>query len=209
MALQADGISKIASLLPLAAPPPRILRGSLRGSSRRIRSSNAASGTIGGRLTDQRQIGALSVSSQAALVLFGLLAFVAGLASALQTTMNGALGRSIGDPVGAALWSFATGTVVVVLIYVLRGGGLSQASLAQAPPWSLLGGVMGAVMVLSVIIAAPRIGLMSALLAIILGQAIMSMMLDAAGIWGEPRAITTQRMVAIGLLIAGFWGSRG
>jgi bacterial/archaeal transporter family-2 protein len=158
------------------------------------------------------------MSSHATLLAFGLVAFVAGVASALQTTMNGALGRAIGDPVGAALWSFATGTIVVLVIYVLRGGSLSQASLGQAslgqaslgqaPQWSLFGGVMGAVMVLGVIYAAPRIGLTTALIAIILGQAVMSILLDAAGVWGEPKAVTAQRLTALGLLIAGFLASR-
>jgi bacterial/archaeal transporter family-2 protein len=148
------------------------------------------------------------MSSHAVVVVFGLVAFLAGLASALQTTMNSTLGRSLGDPVGAALWSFATGTIVVVVIYVLRGGSLSQASLGQAPLWSLFGGIMGAMMVLAVIMAAPRIGLMTALSAIILGQAIMSMVLDAVGVWGEPRAISMQRLAAVGLLLAGFWASR-
>jgi bacterial/archaeal transporter family-2 protein len=148
------------------------------------------------------------MSGSAALIVFSLVAFLAGLASALQTTMNGTLGRSIGDPVGAALWSFVTGTIVVLVIQVLRGGSLTQASFAQAPVWSLFGGVMGAVMVLGVIVAAPRVGLVTTLAAIILGQVVMSMALDAFGIWGEPRAVTPQRMAAVGFLIAGFWASR-
>jgi bacterial/archaeal transporter family-2 protein len=149
------------------------------------------------------------VSGFSTLFMFGFIAFVAGLASALQTTMNSALGRSIGDPVGAALWSFGTGTIVVVFIYVLRGGNFTQASIGGAPVWSLLGGFMGAVMVLSVIIAVPKVGLVTALITIVLGQVVMSMVLDAFGLSGQPRAISLQRVAAVGLLLAGFVASRG
>jgi bacterial/archaeal transporter family-2 protein len=159
-------------------------------------------------LSHWQTFGSYTLSSGFAFLTFAGIAFLAGAASAAQTTMNAMLGRSIGDPVGAALWSFATGAAIVLVIYLLRGGNLSQQSLSTAPAWSLFGGAMGAAMVLSVIVTAPRIGLMTALTAIILGQAVVSMVLDATGFWGEPKAISAQRLTAIGLLIAGFWASR-
>jgi bacterial/archaeal transporter family-2 protein len=149
-----------------------------------------------------------TLSTGLAFIGFTVIAVFAGAASATQTSMNSMLGRSIGDPIGAALWSFATGAVLLLAIYTCRGGNLSQENLGDAPAWSLFGGVMGAAMVFSTIVAAPRIGLMTSLSAIIIGQALVSLALDMSGMWDAPRTITGQRIAAVGLLLAGFWASR-
>jgi bacterial/archaeal transporter family-2 protein len=137
-----------------------------------------------------------------------LVALGAGIASAMQSTMNGALGRAIGDPVAAALWSFLSGSAVMLVIYGVKGGNLSLDGIASAPPWSLLGGALGAAMVLGVAVAAPQIGLLTTLCAVVLGQALTALVLDAVGIWGEPQGITATRLVAVSLMLAGFWASR-
>jgi bacterial/archaeal transporter family-2 protein len=146
--------------------------------------------------------------SHTTLLLFGTIAVLAGVASALQTTMNAALGRSLDDPITAALWSFVTGAAVMVAIYMVRGGNLTSQSLSSAPLWSLFGGAMGCLMVLSVIIAVPRIGLMTALIAIALGQSIASIAFDALGVLGQPKAVSPQRVAALFCLLIGFWASR-
>jgi Putative inner membrane exporter, YdcZ len=89
-------------------------------------------------------------------MLFAGVAFLAGVASACQSHMNGALGRSISDPVGAALWSCASGTVLVLCLYLWRGGNLSFQNMGNTPGWAMFGGLMGLPMVLGVIMAVPK-----------------------------------------------------
>jgi bacterial/archaeal transporter family-2 protein len=141
-------------------------------------------------------------------MLFAGIAFLAGVASACQSHMNGALGRSISDPVGAALWSFATGTLLVLCLYLWRGGNLSLQNLGTTPGWAMFGGLMGLLMVLGVITAVPKVGLFTTVAAVVLGQAIMAIVLDALGCWGAGQSISAQRLAAVGLITFGLVLSR-
>jgi bacterial/archaeal transporter family-2 protein len=89
-----------------------------------------------------------------------------------------------------------------------QGGNLSLDGIASAPSWSLLGGVLGAAMVLGVTVTAPQIGLLTTLCAVVLGQALTALVFDAIGVWGEPQSITITRLAAVSLMLAGFWVSR-
>jgi bacterial/archaeal transporter family-2 protein len=141
-------------------------------------------------------------------MLFAGIAVLAGIASACQTHMNGTLGRSISDPLGAALWSFGSGTVVILCIYLWRGGNLSPQNLGATPGWALLGGLMGFLMVIGVTTAVPRLGLLTTIAALVLGQAIMALALDALGGWGTGQTVSLQRLAAIGLITFGLVLSR-
>lgn len=67
------------------------------------------------------------------------IAFGAGIAIALQTTLNGQLARGIGgDSLTAALVSFTIGALCLAVIALLRGG--SVASLAEVPAQPLWSG---------------------------------------------------------------------
>ncbi|MGL5363613.1 MAG: DMT family transporter [Bosea sp. (in: a-proteobacteria)] len=141
-------------------------------------------------------------------LLFAGIAVLAGIASACQTHMNGTLGRSISDPVGAALWSFGSGTVMLLCIYLWRGGNLSLQSLEMTPGWAMLGGLMGFLMVLGVTTAVPNLGLLTTIAAVVLGQAIMALVLDALGGWGAGQTISVQRLAAVAMITFGLVLSR-
>ena len=77
--------------------------------------------------------------------------------TSVTSSVNVTSARHHGHP----LWGALTNTVVasltlILIIAVMRVPTAGARALADAPAWSWLGGTMGAVMVLSAIILAPR-----------------------------------------------------
>lgn len=138
-----------------------------------------------------------------------IIVFFAGMALATQAPINGALGRSLGSPVGAAAVSFAVGLIVLVVLTLVTGGPQVFAKVAGTPGWQLLGGLLGAIYVSAVLWGVSSLGVLSAMAALILGQMGMALVLDGNGFLGLPvQALTPQRIAAVGLVAAGLVLSR-
>jgi transporter family-2 protein len=133
----------------------------------------------------------------------------AGVAVAAQGLVNAALGRQIGSTVGAAAVSFGVGFVALGLLALAMGDGPALRRLPSTP-WALLtGGVLGAFFVWSLVWGVPRLGLVTAFAALILGQMVAALLLDALGAFGQTAyAITWQRMLAVALVAGGTLLSR-
>ena len=134
------------------------------------------------------------------------IAFCAGIAIALQTTLNGQLARGIGgDSLTASLVSFIIGGLFLALIALLRGG--TVPSLAQVPAqplWSLLGGMLGAGALLCNVLLAPRIGLTLLVGLAVVGQLMSSLVIDHFALLGATaRPISAAKLVGALLMIAG------
>ncbi len=128
----------------------------------------------------------------------------AGSLVALQAPINSGLGRAVGS-LAAASVSFAIGVTVLVVITLVAGGGFGQLGAIGDLKWSyLLGGVLGAAYVTTVLITVRSLGAGGVTAATIAGQLAMSVMIDRAGLLGlEERALTSQRLIGIALLAAG------
>ena len=132
-----------------------------------------------------------------------LLTAVAGGLIALQAPINAGLGRSTGS-LPAALVSFAIGTIALASIVVLSGkaGGLSSSF--DVSWYYLLGGLLGAVYVSNALIAVSVIGAGGVAAATVTGQLTASVVIDRLGLFGlDQVALSPQRLVGIGLLMAG------
>ncbi|MBA1157977.1 DMT family transporter [Microvirga mediterraneensis] len=141
------------------------------------------------------------------LPLFGIL--LGGIFLASQAPINAALARSLGDPILAACISFGIGFVVLAAISILRGSWPSGTAIAAAPWWAWLGGFLGAFYVAIVIWGVPQLGVVSTVAALIFGQVVAALVLDAVGAFGLPvQAITWQRLVAAGMILGGLVLSR-
>ena len=129
---------------------------------------------------------------------------VAGGLVALQAPINSKLGKAVGTFAAASV-SFAIGLVVLVAITLLLGGGFGKAGEALHLPWYyLLGGVLGAVYVTTVLLAVREIGAGSVAAATIAGQLTASVVVDQLGILGlEQRSLTFARVVGLALLATG------
>lgn len=127
-----------------------------------------------------------------------------GAMLAFQAPANAALARSIGDPVWAAAISFGVGFLLLCGIAIFRGSAPSIASFQSVPWWTLMGGLLGAIWVLAAIWSVPRLGVVTMMSAMVLGQLIAAMIIDSGGVMGlEVRSISPTRVIAICLVALG------
>lgn len=137
------------------------------------------------------------------------LVVLGGLAAAAQAPVNAALARSLGSPVAAAAVSFAVGLVLLLGLTVLWAGPAVVLRLPGVPLWQLAGGILGALYVFSMVMGVPRLGVVSALAALIVGQMLGAMVLDSSGAFGlAVQAITPSRVLAVAMVIGGLVLSR-
>ena len=130
-----------------------------------------------------------------------LAAVVCGALVALQQRLNGDLGRTLHDPLLAAVVSFGTGLVLLTLLVVRRPAGLR--SLPAVPWWTRLGGLGGATLVAVGAAAAPRIGVALLTVAFVAGTTVAALGVDVVGLApGDPRPVTRWRLAGAVLCVA-------
>lgn len=113
-----------------------------------------------------------------------LVALLAGLAMALQGSLNSLLGKAVGL-LEATFVVHVTGTLTVVVgLFVLGLGKGSLLKIAGAPWYSLVGGVLGVLIVYGVVFSIPKLGVAVATTAIIVGQVSTALAIDHFGLFG-------------------------
>ncbi|WP_461212888.1 DMT family transporter [Lacticaseibacillus sp. GG6-2] len=137
----------------------------------------------------------------ASLWLWRLLGVVAGMLSASQTAVNGHLGVVLGSTAQSALISFAIGTVVLVVIVAILHPHLTY---TQTRPmhrwWMWVGGLIGALFVLGNAYLAPTIGTGLAVVIVLVGLMVGSLIIDQFGWLSAPRSPIT-RIQLLGLVV--------
>jgi transporter family-2 protein len=136
-------------------------------------------------------------------LLAALVTIVVGGLIALQAPINSGLGRATGTFPAAAI-SFTTGTMLLVTIVLLTGQ-VDQVRGITNVRWPyLLGGLLGAAYVTTVLLTVRRLGAGGVTAATVAGQLTTAVMLDQFGVLGlEKSPITTGRVIAILLLFTG------
>ena len=134
-----------------------------------------------------------------------IIALAAGVALATQSAINTQLAKAMsGEAVIATFISFAVGTIVLFFIAWVKTdlwGNLS--AIPSQPWWKLIGGVLGAVVVFTTVLLAPKLGITAMLFFIIVGQLITATTIDHFGLIGMPiREVNITKF--IGLLIVAF-----
>ncbi len=113
-----------------------------------------------------------------------LVALLAGLAMALQGSLDSLLGKAVGL-LEATFVVHVTGTLTVVVgLFVLGLGKGSLLKIAGAPWYSLVGGVLGVLIVYGVVFSIPKLGVAVATTAIIVGQVSTALAIDHFGLFG-------------------------
>ena len=109
-----------------------------------------------------------------------------------------------GEAVIATFISFAVGTIVLFFIAWVKTdlwGNLS--TVPSQPWWKLIGGILGAVVVFTTVLLAPKLGITAMLFFIIVGQLITAATIDHFGLIGMPiREVNITKF--IGLIIVAF-----
>ena len=129
---------------------------------------------------------------------------VAGALVALQAPVNSRLGKELGT-LQAASVSFAIGLVVLVALALVLGGGLGNVGdVSHVPARYLIGGVLGAAYVASVLVTVRTLGVGGVTAATIAGQLAMAVVIDQFGLLGVARhPVTAVRVAGVALLAAG------
>ena len=133
-----------------------------------------------------------------------LLTVFAGGLIALQAPINSMLGKSVGTFAAASV-SFIVGTIALVLITVLVGGGFGDVGEARHLAWYYLtGGILGAVYVTTALVAVRSLGAGGVVAATITGQLALSLVIDQLGILGvDKKPITWEALLGVLLLAVG------
>ena len=134
-----------------------------------------------------------------------IVALAAGVALATQSAINTQLAKAMsGEAVIATFISFAVGTIVLFFIAWVKTdlwGNLS--TVPSQPWWKLIGGILGAVVVFTTVLLAPKLGITAMLFFIIVGQLITAAIIDHFGLIGMPiREVNITKF--IGLIIVAF-----
>ena len=139
------------------------------------------------------------------LIALGLASALVGAMLATQPVINAELNRHVGSP----LWA---GVASISISWVFLGGLAATGvwgwprlgRLVEAPPWVVVGGVVGAVFVVASLWLAPRIGAAAFFSWFVAGQLVAALLMDHFGLMNLPQEpISLVRLAGVALAIAG------
>ena len=136
-------------------------------------------------------------------LLAGIATAIVGGLIALQAPINSHLGKATGT-FAAALISFTIGTAVLLGIVVVTGHLDELSGVTNVRWYYLLGGVLGAAYVTTVLLTVRTLGAGGVTAATVAGQLTTSMVIDRLGVLGlDKTPITATRVAGVLLLFAG------
>lgn len=138
-------------------------------------------------------------------VIWFIIVFICGALLPLQAGLNTRLGKSIGSPIYASMFSFVVGALSVAIYLQFTKETLSWAALKSASVYSWLGGgVFGAIFITATMLALPRIGMALTFGLVVAGQVIIAVLLDHFNILvAQQHNVNIWRVLGIVLIIIG------
>ena len=132
------------------------------------------------------------------------LTLVAGIAGTVQVAVMGRFGERIGIVPAFAFATAVTAGLSLVLLLVARRSLAGYADALRQPAWLWVGGLMGAIVVLVITIAAPRIGTTATVAIFVFAQFAAAAIVDRYGLFGLDRiALSWPRAFGLALLGVG------
>jgi transporter family-2 protein len=128
-----------------------------------------------------------------------ILAVLAGLCVAIQTSLTGAAQRTLGPLVLVAISGLTTGLCALVISLFFSKPDFT----GRAVGYAVASGVLGAVIVGSIAVAAGQAGVARALSLVIGTQLITGLVLDALGVFGAGADFSVLKALGVVLIIAG------
>lgn len=129
---------------------------------------------------------------------------VAGVAGTVQVAVMGRFGERIGI---APAFAFAATVSALIAVLVLLAARRSLAGFSDAlhqPTWMWIGGLMGAIVVFTVTLAAPRIGATATVAIFVFAQFAAAAVIYRYGYFGLERiGLSWPRVVGLALLCVG------
>lgn len=126
---------------------------------------------------------------------------IAGVLLSAQSSINGAFSRKAGTYESTFL-TFITGTMVLSIVVLFFGKG-NVLAILDAPTWQLSAVWFGVGYLFLTVLAVPRIGVIAANIATVIGQLSAGIIIDHFGFFGGTQiSFDWQRGIAILLMIA-------
>ncbi|GFM53452.1 DMT family transporter [Pseudomonas capsici] len=134
------------------------------------------------------------------------LSLAAGFAVPLQAGTNARLGTLLGHPLWATTVSLLVSLIAVfAVILIFKVEKPNTTALQSAPWWAWLGGVAGVFYITIALLMAPRLGTLNFMMAVIVGQLVISLLIDYFGLVGLPRRpVNIQKLFGVFVVIIGF-----
>lgn len=127
------------------------------------------------------------------------LALVAGVAVPVMATLNAQLGGRMGNPFAAAAVLSAV-ALCACLVAALLSGATPSTVRWPGPNVGYAAGLLFVVYIASITYLAPRMGLGNAIFMVLLGQLVISAIIDHYGLFGAPVVEVSPRRI-LGLLV--------
>jgi transporter family-2 protein len=128
-----------------------------------------------------------------------LLAVLAGLCVAIQTNLTAVAQRALGAPMLVAISGLCTSLTALVIALTLAKPEFT----GRAMGYAVASGVLGAVIVGAIAVAASQGGVARALSLVIASQLVFGLLLDALGVFGDGPDIGLLKVMGVVLIIAG------
>jgi transporter family-2 protein len=138
-------------------------------------------------------------------ILYYLLPLFAGIAMSIQSGINAQLRGALQHPIIAALISFLTGTIALIVILVFSKQALpTLQQYSDVSFYKYTGGLLGAFIVTVTLISISKVGAGNMFVLIVAGQLITAVIMDHMGVLGlKENPLTVQKLIGISLVVAG------
>ena len=140
-------------------------------------------------------------------LLFILTALCAGGLVPVQGSINAHLSKGLNHPLQATFISFFGAVLLLVAVLTVLHPSLPSVSqLRSIPPIYYSGGIYGVLFVTTLLVLTPHIGIASTFVATIVGQLILSVILDHFGLFGlERHPVDLSRLIGSAGLLASLY----
>ena len=134
------------------------------------------------------------------------LSLLAGAAVPLQAASNARLGVTLGHPFWATVISLLVSSVAIALVMlIVKVPRPNLGALLSGPWWIWLGGLAGVFYITVALISVPRLGALNFIMAVVLGQLIISLVIDYFALLGLPKNTPgLQKILGVSVVLAGF-----
>ncbi len=139
-------------------------------------------------------------------IFYVILTIVAGILVTIQGPINVQLGKTIGNSYWSTLVTFIIGGLFMLIFALVTKQTTSVGTEQSFKLWQLLGGIFGAIYVVSVIIVMPVLGVGTATVLLLFAQLVTSMVFDHFGWLGtQIRPFDIYRALGVVLMAIGIY----
>lgn len=139
-------------------------------------------------------------------IFYVVLTIVAGILVTIQGPINVQLGKTIGNSYWSTLMTFIVGGLFMLIFALVTKQTTSVGTEQSFKIWQLLGGIFGAIYVVSIIIVMPVLGVGTATVLLLFVQLVTSMIFDHFGWLGtQIRPFDVYRAVGVILMAIGIY----